>query len=67
MKNLLLLLGLIVSSPMSHAWTVTADFEDGSIGQIATGSDGLTSNAAQATYTNEYVYSGSQPGVISTG
>jgi hypothetical protein len=60
LKKFILFLGLMTSSSISHAWTVTADFEYGSIGEIATGSDGLTNNAAQATYTNEHVFLGGQ-------
>ena len=57
---LLPFLVLMAIGSLSHAWTVTADFEDGTIGELATGSDGLSNNAAQATYTNEHVFSGSQ-------
>lgn len=54
----LLLLGLMAFCTNSYAWTVTADFEGGTVGQTATGSDGLTTNAGQATYTSDYVFSG---------
>lgn len=44
----------------AYSWTRSAGFEDGTIGELAIGSDALSSNAAQATYDDTHVFSGDQ-------
>lgn len=58
MKKFLLLLCILASTSQAYAWNMQKNFEDGIVGEIATGSDGLTMNAAQATYDKTHVYSG---------
>lgn len=61
MKQLsVLLVCAAMMAPSVQAWTVRSDFEEGTVGEIATGGDGLTSNAGQATISDVRAQSGKQ-------
>ena len=55
----LISLALLVSQPV-FAWTVVADFETGTVGSKAKGSDGFTSAFSTTLITAEPVHSGKQ-------
>lgn len=51
---------LCSSQSLAHAWTWTADFEQGQIGNRAQGPSGFDYAATRTTYTNEIAHSGTK-------
>jgi hypothetical protein len=60
MRHLLLFFGLLVSTSQLYAWTRTADFEGGVVGDYALGSNALSNRAGQATFSNSFAHSGTR-------
>ncbi len=50
----------LLFSSQVYAWTINADFEKGSPGMMAVGSDGFTGTAGRSYYSNQKVHSGNQ-------
>lgn len=60
MRRLLLFICLSLNISQLYAWTRTADFEGGTVGDYAIGSNALTGRAGQATYANKFPHTGTR-------
>src|SRR5574343_470584 len=60
MNLLLILIVTLFLSSSAFAWTWTADFESGTLGQVASGTSGFDYAAARTTYTSEIAHSGTK-------
>lgn len=59
-KVFLIILSFSIFSIRAYAWTITADFELGTIGQEAEGPSGFTDALSQTFYSSENSHSGSK-------
>ena len=60
-RTIVLILMSLIASTQSHAWTINANFETGTVGQRANGDDAFRNQAFSSTiYSNTYVHSGSK-------
>jgi hypothetical protein len=64
MKYLIFYASLLITS-QAHAWVINANFENGSIGNKASGGDGFSNAFTNTKYTNKVVHSGNQAAVTS--
>src|SRR5574343_283981 len=60
MNLLLILIVTLFLSSSAFAWTWTADFESGTLGQVASGTSGFDYAASLTTYSNEQTHGGTK-------
>ncbi len=60
----LALASTLLFAPTVSAWTVTADFESGALGEKANGDDGFSEAFKYSVYSDAFVHTGSQAGEV---
>jgi len=56
----IVLIGITISANEAFAWTITADFESGTVGNLAKGTNAFSSTGNRTTFSNAKAHSGSQ-------
>jgi len=60
MRRMLLFICLSLNISQLYAWTRTADFEGGVVGDFAVAPNALTTNAGQATFSDKFKHTGTR-------